>query len=88
MPPIIVVPDLTEMNIFTNAIRNAGNENHTHPVLQLLLGGNRNTIGQIILLLSRQLDQRNSELIKDLLPSELFVGQKLVCLFLRLPLRF
>ena len=69
LTPILVVQDTTIVNDFIDSFQNGTNISTNQLISQLLSTGDQNTVGQIITILSRELNQINNEQIQNAVTS-------------------
>jgi hypothetical protein len=62
---ISVVPDSAGIADLIDNLQNPSNEITNNPIVQLLAGGNQNTVGQVIISLSQQFNQMNNQSIEN-----------------------
>jgi hypothetical protein len=67
---VTVVPDLEEINNLVNSLQESSSTITSNAIVQLLSGGNQNTIGQIISSISQQFNKMNSQTIATAAASE------------------
>jgi hypothetical protein len=70
MQSVVVVPDSTAMGTLINVLQQSSNGATTNPIIQLLAGGNQNTVGQIIASVSQILNEMNSAQVQTAVASE------------------
>ena len=61
---VIVLPDSTAINDLVTSIQSASSPNN--PIVQLLVSGNQNTVGQILTSFSQQFNKMNTEILTQL----------------------
>lgn len=61
---VIVLPDSTAINDLVTSIQSASSPNN--PIVQLLVSGNQNTVGQILTSLSQQFNKMNTQILTQL----------------------
>jgi hypothetical protein len=69
MSSISVVPDSAGIAELINNLQNPSNGITNNPIVQLLAGGNQNTVGQVITSLSQQFNQMNSQNVENAVSS-------------------
>jgi hypothetical protein len=70
MQSVVVVPDLTAIDSLINVLQQPSKGATTNPIIQLLAGGNQNTVGQIITSVSQILNEMNSQIVQTAVASE------------------
>jgi hypothetical protein len=65
MSSISVVLDSAVMTNLINNLQSSSNTITNNPIVQLLAGGNQNTVGQVIISLSQQSNQINNQNIEN-----------------------
>jgi len=61
---VIVLPDSTAINDLVTSIQSASSPNN--PIVQLLVSGNQNTVGQILTSFSQQFNKMNTQILTQL----------------------
>ena len=67
---VTVVPDSEGINNLINIIQTSSSNIETNPIVQLLLSGNQNTIGQILTSFSQQINKMNTESLDKAISSK------------------
>lgn len=81
MEPVTVVTDQVAIDGFINAVDNIGNGSMNNAMIHVLASGNQNRVGQIVNLISQELNERNEQdsrmavQSKNVLPHSLYTLQ-------------
>jgi hypothetical protein len=65
-----VVPDTTAINDLIDNLKGSASVINSNPIVQLLAGGNQNTIGQVIISISQVFNQMNIESLQNTVSSK------------------
>jgi hypothetical protein len=66
----IVVPDTAGINDLIANLKASTNVINSNPIVQLLVGGNQNTVGQVITSISQVFNQMNTESLQNTVSSK------------------
>jgi hypothetical protein len=70
MSSVSVIPDTTVINNLINNLQVSTNAANNNPIVQLLAGGNQNTVGQVITSLSQIFNKMNTQSIQNAVSSK------------------
>ena len=76
MSSIRVRPDSLGIADFITTLQSSSNRITNNPIVQLLAGGDQNTVGQVLTSLSQQFNQMNNQSIENAVSSS---GQLILC---------
>lgn len=65
MSSVIVVADSVGITDLINDLQSSSNDITNNPIVQLLAGGNQNTVGQVITALSQQFNRMNNKTVEN-----------------------
>jgi hypothetical protein len=69
MSSVSVIPDTTVINNLINNLQVSTSAANNNPIVQLLTGGNQNTVGQVITSLSQVFNNMNTQSIQNAVSS-------------------
>ena len=70
MQSVVVVPDVAGISTLVNVLQQSSTATiNTNPIIQLLAGGNQNTVGQVITSLSQVFNEMNSQSVQTAVAS-------------------
>jgi hypothetical protein len=73
MPSILVISDMTEIDIVINTVQNSNNEMPTNSFVQMLASGNQNIVNQVITSFSSQFNAINNQALQTAVISKYII---------------
>lgn len=70
MSSVSVIPDTAEINNLINNLQVSTSAANNNPIVQLLAGGNQNTVGQVIISVSQVFNKMNTQSIQNAVSSK------------------
>jgi hypothetical protein len=70
MQSLVVMLDSTAIDALINVLQPPSNGATTNPIIQLLVGGNQNTVGQLITSVSQVLNEMNNQNVQTAVAGE------------------